>query len=385
MFRRAAARRGFSHARPVSNSLVKLYTRAGLLSAADAIFRESLIKDVVSWSVIISGYAQEGLAEEAFALFAEMLHHSSCSRPNEFTLASLLSVRASAAALDTGRQLHALAVAAGLEHHVMVRSALVDMYGKSGSMSNADVVFLHRMKDDVISWTAMIVGYAEHGRSKEAIELFEQMCHAGIKPDHVTFIGVLTACCHAGEVEHGLRYLNAMSTTYGLEPAKEHYGCIVDLLGRAGRIREAEELIARIDHDERDGVVWTSLLRACAARAEEEPRKKAAERVMEAEPWGAGAHVAMANLFASKGQWHEAAQEQHVMKQKEVVKGAGCSSVEVGGKDRGIGVFVSGDRTHPQDNSIYGMLELMYYGAGLGRCTPDHLGLEYELEVTVNS
>ncbi|GJN15326.1 hypothetical protein PR202_gb02227 [Eleusine coracana subsp. coracana] len=380
-----AARRGLAHVRTVSNSLVKLYTRAGLLSAADAIFRESLIKDVVSWSVIISGYAQEGLAEEAFALFAEMLHHSSCSRPNEFTLASLLSVCASAAALDTGRQLHALAVAAGLEHHAMVRSALVDMYGKSGSVSDADVVFSHRMKDDVISWTAMIVGYAEHGRSKEAIELFEQMCCAGIKPDHVTFIGVLTACCHAGEVEHGLRYLNAMSKTYGLEPAKEHYGCIVDLLGRAGRIREAEELIARIDHDERDGVVWTSLLRACAARGEEEAGKKAAERVMEAEPWGAGAHVAMANLFASKGQWREAAQERHMMKQKGVVKGAGWSSVEVGGKDRGIGLFISGDRTHPQDNSIYGMLELMYYGAGLGRCTPDHLGLEYELEVTVNS
>ncbi|XP_062181089.1 putative pentatricopeptide repeat-containing protein At3g47840 [Phragmites australis] len=347
-----AAHRSFAHARSVANSLVKLYARAGRLSAADAVFRESFVKDVVSWSAIISGYAQEGFAEEAFALFAEMRHHGSCPRPNEFTLASLLSVCASAAALDAGRQLHALAFAAGLEHHAMVRSALVDMYGKSGSLSDAAVVFSHRTKDDVVSWTAMIVGLAEHGHSKEALQLFEEMCRVGLKPDHVAFIGVLTACCHTGKVELGLSYLSAMSKNYGMEPAKEHYGCVVDLLGKAGRIHEAEELIGRIAADERDGVVWASLLRACAARGDEETGKKAAERAMEAEPWGAGAHVAMANLYASKGQCREAAQERHVMKRKGVVKGAGWSSVEVGGEDRGIGVFVAADRIRPQDSAI---------------------------------
>jgi pentatricopeptide repeat protein len=138
------AQRGFAQARSVANSLVKLYARDGLLSAADAVFRESIIKDVVSWSAIISGYAQEGLAKEAFTLFAEMQHHSICPRPNEFTLASPLSTCASMAALDAGRQLHTLAVAAGLEHHAMVKSALVDMYGKSGSMSDVDVVATDR-------------------------------------------------------------------------------------------------------------------------------------------------------------------------------------------------------------------------------------------------
>ncbi|CAN6345735.1 unnamed protein product [Urochloa humidicola] len=379
-----AARRGLSHARTVANSLVKLYGRYGRLSAAADVFRESIAKDVVSWSAIISGFAQEGFAEEAFTLFSEMRHHSSCPRPNEFTLASLLSVCASAATMDAGRQLHALAVVAGLEHHAMVRSALIDMYGKSGSMSDADAIFCNRTRDDVISWTAMIVGHAEHGHSREAFGLFEEMCHAGLKPDHVTFIGVLVACSHAGEVELGLRYLNAMSKRYGVEPAKEHYGCVVDLLGRAGRIHEAEELIGRIAADERDGVVWTSLLRACAARGAQETGKKAAERVMEAEPWGSGAHVAMANLYASKGQWHEAAQERHLMKQKGVVKGAGWSSVEVGGEDRGVGVFVSGDRTNPKDNAIYVMLDLMYYGAGMVRHIPDQLDLVSEVELTAN-
>lgn len=176
-----------------------------------------------------------------------------------------------------------------------------------------------------------------------------------------------------------------MSKSYGLEPAKEHYGCVVDLLGRAGRIDEAEELIAGMAANERDGVVWTSLLRACAARGEEQTGKKAAERAMEAEPWGAGAHVAMANLYASKGQWSEAAQERHMMKQKGVVKGVGWSSVTVGGEERGVGVFVAGDRTHPQDNVIYEMLDLIYYGVGMARYVPDQMNLASEVELMVDT
>uniref|UniRef100_J3MA40 RNase H type-1 domain-containing protein n=1 Tax=Oryza brachyantha TaxID=4533 RepID=J3MA40_ORYBR len=380
-----AARKGFACGRSVANSLVTLYTHAaGCLSAADAVFRESMVKDVVSWSAIISGYAQEGLAEDAFALFREMRHYSRYPRPNEFTLASLLSVCATVAALDTGCQLHALAVAAGLEHHAMVRSALIDMYGKSGSMLDADMVFFHRAKDDVVSWTAMIVGHAEHGHGKKALELFKEMCRIGLKPDHVTFIGVLNACCHAGEVELGLRYLNEMNQSYGLHPAKEHYGCVVDLLGRAGRINEAEEVIRKMATNERDGVVWTSLLRACSALGEEETGRKAAERAMEAEPWGAGAHVAMANLYASKGQWHEAAQERHMMKQKGVVKGAGWSSISVGGEGRRVGVFVASDHTHPKDSAIYSMLELIYYGAGMARHAHDQLDLGSDLDMMIS-
>ncbi|CAL4967377.1 unnamed protein product [Urochloa decumbens] len=353
-------------------------------SASSSVFVSTALADAYAKAGRLEAALKEGFAEEAFALFSEMRHHSSCPRPNEFTLASLLSVCASAATLDAGRQLHTLAVVAGLEHHAMVRSALIDMYGKSGSMSDADVVFCNRTRYDVISWTAMIVGHAEHGHSKEALRLFEEMCHAGLKPDHVTFIGVLAACSHAGEVELGLRYLDAMSKRYGVELAKEHYGCVVDLLGRAGRIHEAEELIGRIAADERDGVVWTSLLRACAARGADETGKKAAERVMEAEPWGSGAHVAMANLYASKGQWREAAQERHLMKRKGVVKGAGWSSVEVGGEDRGVGVFVSGDRTNPKDNAIYVMLDLIYYGAGMVQHIPDQLDLGSKVELTIN-
>ncbi|OAY64289.1 putative pentatricopeptide repeat-containing protein [Ananas comosus] len=211
------------------------------------------------------------------------------------------SARAGRSRARGRRQLHALAIATGLGGDAMVASSLIDMYVKSGSLGDAKAVFYESRRDDVVSWTAMLGGYAEHGRSEEALELFDKMRHIGLKPDRVAFIGVLAACCHAGKVELGLKYFEAMKEEYGLEPTKEHYGCVVDLLGRAGRIHEAEKVIEEMPERERDGVVWTALLRACAARGEEEVGKRAAERVIEAEPWGAGPHVAMANIYAGKG------------------------------------------------------------------------------------
>ncbi|XP_020081089.1 putative pentatricopeptide repeat-containing protein At3g47840 [Ananas comosus] len=379
-----AARRGFAGARSVANALVTLYARAGRLAAADAAFREADAKDVVSWSAIISGYAQDGRAEEAFALLAEMRRcDGAAARPNEFTLASLLSACGGAAALEAGRQLHALAIATGLGGDAMVASSLIDMYVKSGSLGDAKAVFYESRRDDVVSWTAMLGGYAEHGRSEEALELFDKMRHIGLKPDRVAFIGVLAACCHAGKVELGLKYFEAMREEYGLEPTKEHYGCVVDLLGRAGRIQEAEKVIEEMPERERDGVVWTALLRACAARGEEEVGKRAAERVIEAEPWGAGPHVAMANIYAGKGRWGEAAEERKRMREKGVKKGAGWSSVAVGGKERGVGVFVAADRTHPRGEEIYGMLGLVDYGARTAGSMPE-LNSETDEELAAN-
>ncbi|XP_072995643.1 putative pentatricopeptide repeat-containing protein At3g47840 [Typha latifolia] len=373
---------GFTGARSVANALVTLYARAGDLAAADAAFRDTKAKDVVSWSAIISGYAQEGRVKDAFDLLEEMRQ---CElRPNEFTVASLLSACASSAVVEAGRQLHARVVADGLEGAAMITSALIDMYAKTGIMEEAEAIFEHCRTKDVVSWTAMINGYAEHGRSEKAIQLFEKMQRVRLKPDRVAFIGVLTACCHAGMVELGLKYFDSMKKEYGLEPRKEHYGCVVDLLGRAGRIREAEEVIDRMPESERDGVVWTALLRACTARGEEEVGKKAAERAMAAEPWGDGAHVAMANLYAGKGRWREAAEERRRMREKGIVKGTAWSSVTVGGEERGVGVFVAGDRRHRRGEEIYGMLRLVDFGARMAGCVLDW-ELETEEELAVNS
>ncbi|KAG0492796.1 hypothetical protein HPP92_006194 [Vanilla planifolia] len=258
-----AARRGFASAASVSNALVTMYARAGLLPAAVAAFREIAAKDLVSWSAVIAAHAQEGLAAESFVLFEDMRQHGG-GKSTDYTLASLLSACACAAVLDAGRQAHARALAAGLEAEPMVTSALIAMYAKCGVVNEAVAVFTDVRPVDAVSWTAMITGYAEHGRSLEAIRLFDEMRERKISADRVTFLGVLTACSHAGMVDEGLRYFGAMRES-GCEPEKEHYGCVVDMLGRAGRVMEADGMVERIPPGMADEVAWTALLRACEA------------------------------------------------------------------------------------------------------------------------
>ncbi|XP_008797527.2 putative pentatricopeptide repeat-containing protein At3g47840 [Phoenix dactylifera] len=371
-----AIRRGFSGSKSVANALVTLYARTGRLDAADILFRETAVKDIVSWSAIISGHAGEGHVEKSFALFSEM--RVTGPAPNEFTLSSLLSACAGAAMLDAGRQIHAHAIAEGLEADAMVTSALITMYSKSGSIEEAERVFARRRRDEVVSWTAMINGYAEHGRCQNAVELFHEMPATGLKPDGVAFIGVLTACCHGGMVDRGLRYFEKMGE-YGVEKGREHYGCVVDMLVRAGRVSEAEGLAAGMPVGTADGVVWTAVMRGWASRGNEEAGRRAAARVMELEPQGAaGAHVVLANLYAGKGRWGEAAEERKRMRKKGVRKGAGWSWVAVGGGEGGA-VFVAGDRSHARREDIYEVLALVYYEARRAGYVPE-LDLETEEE-----
>lgn len=354
-------RLGFVAARSVSNALVTLYARAGLLASAYTMFRETRAKDIVSWTAIISGFSLECEIEKAFALFDEM-RRDGWPPPSEFTFSSLLSVCASSAALDIGRQLHARAIVAGSDADVMITSALIAMYSKSGSVEEAALVFEGRDSEEVVSWTAMIIGYAEHGRSAEAIELFERMqCMPGLAPDGVSFIGVLTACCHAGLVDRGLQYLESMKEQ-GVEAGREHYGCIVDLLGRARRVAEAEKVIEEMPKREVDAVAWASLMRAWAAKGDVEGVRRAAARVKELEPRGAGAYVVSANIYAGQGKWVEAAAERKWMREKGLRKEAGWSWVAVG--KEALGVFVAGGRSHQKmDDAIYYMLELVNYEA----------------------
>ncbi|KAG1346854.1 Pentatricopeptide repeat-containing protein [Cocos nucifera] len=368
-------RRGFAGSKSVSNALVTLYARTGRLDSAEILFRETPVKDIVSWSAIISGHAEESHVEKSFSLFSEM--RVTGPAPNEFTLSCLLSACAGAAMLDAGRQIHAHAIAGGLEADAMVTSALITMYSKSGSIEETERVFAGRRRDEVVSWTAMINGYAEHGRCRDAVELFDEMPAAGLRPDGVAFIGVLTACCHGGMVDRGLRYFEKMGE-FGVEKGREHYGCVVDMLVRAGRVAEAEGLAARMPVGTADGVVWTAVMRGWAARGDEEAGRRAAARVMELEPEGAaGAHVALANLYAGKRLWGEAAEERRRMREKGVRKGAGWSWVAVGGGEGAV-VFVAGDRSHARRENIYGVLALVYYEARKAGYVPEQ---DFEAEI----
>lgn len=346
-------RLGLSNSLSVGNSIITMYAKCGRLASASAVFHEMGIKDIVSWSTVIAGYSQSGHGEEAFEYLSRMRREE--PKPNEYALASVLSVCGSMAMLERGKQLHAHALTVGLDCIAMVQSALVNLYSKCGSIQEAAKIFDVTKDDDVISWTSMINGYAQHGYYQEAIDLFEKIPRVGLKPDSVTFIGVLAACSHAGLVDLGFRYFNSMSNDFKINPSKEHYGCIIDLLCRAGRLSEAEDMIKGMPV-KRDDVVWSTLLTACKLHGDVDCGRRAAEEILKLNPNCAVTHITLASIYAAKGMWREAAEVRRMMRSKGVIKEPGWSGIEV--KD-GISVFVAGDRSHPQGDEIYSVLELL--------------------------
>ncbi|XP_070023520.1 putative pentatricopeptide repeat-containing protein At3g47840 isoform X2 [Nicotiana sylvestris] len=344
---------GFLDSLSVSNSIVTMYSKCGQLGSASLIFHEMSRKDIVSWSTIIAGYAQGGCGEEAFKLLSWMRKEG--PKPTEFALASVLSACGSMAILDQGKQLHAHVLIIGLDHTPLVLSALINMYSKCGSIAEASKILNSSQDIDVVSWTAMINGYAEHGYSRDAISLFEQVLFAGLRPDSVTFIGVLSACSHAGLVDLGFHYFKLMKEEYKISLSKEHYGCMIDLLCRAGRIIDAENMIKNMPF-EKDDVVWSTLLRGCRLHGDVECGRRAAEQILKLAPNCAVTHTTLSNIYASKGKWGEVAELRKLMRLKGVMKEPGWSWIKV--KDQ-VSAFVAGDKRHPQNEDIYDILDLI--------------------------
>ncbi|WOH02416.1 hypothetical protein DCAR_0521805 [Daucus carota subsp. sativus] len=344
---------GLFGALSVANSVMTMYAKCGLLDSASAVFYELTRRDVVSWSTIISGYAQGGCGDEAFKFLILMRRVG--PKPTEFALASVLSVSGNLAILEQGKQLHAHALSIGLDHTAMIRSGLINMYTKCGSLGDASKIFLEAYDNDIVSLTAMINGYAEHGYSEEAFVLFDKIPKVGLRPDSVTFIGVLIACSHAGLVDRGFYYFNLMSEKYKIKPSKEHYGCMIDLLCRAGRLAEAENMITTMPFQQ-DDVVWSTLLRACRVHGDVECASRAAQKILEIDPNCAGTHITLANIYSAKGRWKEAAKIRKLMRLKGLIKEPGWSWIKV--KDWVV-AFVAGDRSHPQCEDIYCVLELL--------------------------
>ncbi|XP_019182874.1 PREDICTED: putative pentatricopeptide repeat-containing protein At3g47840 [Ipomoea nil] len=344
---------GFMAYPSVANSVMTMYSRCGLLDATSIVFSAMNKRDIVSWSTIIAGHAQAGRGEDAFILLSRMRREG--TKPTEFALASVLSVCGTMAILDQGKQLHAHVLIIGLDRTALVQSALVNMYSKCGSITEASNIFHMAQSNDIVSWTAMINGFAEHGKSREAISLFEKIPEAGLKPDSIAFIGVLSACSHVGLVDLGFHYFNAMIRDYKLSPSKEHYGCMIDLLCRAGRLSDAEDMIKSMPF-EKDDVVWSTLLRACRVHGDVECGRRATEQILKLDPDCAGAHITLANLYSSKGKWREAAELRKLMRSKGVIKEPGWSWIKL--KDE-MYAFVAGDKTHPKSEDIYIILELL--------------------------
>eukprot|EP01018_Ginkgo_biloba_P024066 Gb_36172 [translate_table: standard] len=377
-------RSGFQSDMFVESALVDMYVKCGDIENARQVFDKMSQRDVVSWNAMISGYAQNGLVNEAFNLFQKMPERNVVSwtsmiagyarngyfeealklfrqmrevgmKPNSDTFASVLPACANLAALEQGKQMHDNIIRRGFHSDVFVESALVDMYAKCGSIGNAWHVFDKMSSRNVVSWTAMILAYAMHGHGKKALQLFEQMQHSGTKPDHVTFIGVLSACCHAGLVDDGWRYFDCMSRYYHITPVKEHYCCMVDLLGRAGKLDEAYHLINKMPIKP-DAAVWGSLLGACRIHANIELGEHVAERLFELDPKNAAPFVVLSNIYAATRRWDDIERVRKMMKDRGVKKDPGCSWIEV---NKQVYAFIVGDRSHPQAQKIYAKLEIL--------------------------
>ncbi|XWS42087.1 hypothetical protein CRYUN_Cryun17cG0138700 [Craigia yunnanensis] len=344
---------GLADSLSVANSLMTMYSKCGQISSASMVFHGMTRRDIISWNTIIAVYSQGGCGKEAFQYLSWMRREG--PKPTEFAFSSVLSVCGNITILEKGRQVHAHVLSVGLAQKATIQSALINMYSKCGGIKEAERVFNETKNYDIVSWTAMINGYAEHGYSHETIDLFERLSKVGLKPDSVTFIGLLIACSHAGLADLGFHYFNLMSNEYQISPSKEHYGCMIDLLCRAGRLTEAEHMIKSMPFH-RDDIVWSTLLRACRVHGDVECGRRTAEKLLEIDPNCAGTHITLANIFAAKGNWREAADVRKMMRSKGVIKEPGWSWIKV--KDQ-VSAFVAGERSYPEGEDIYGMLDLL--------------------------
>lgn len=337
----------------VLTALVDMYAKCGNIADARKGFDCLQQPDIVLWTSIITGYAQNGDSEGALNLYCRMQMEGII--PNELTMASVLRACSSLAALDQGMQIHGRIIKYGFSLEVPIGSALSAMYAKCGSLDDGYLVFRRMPTRDVISWNAMISGLSQNGHGNKALQLFEEMCLEGTKPDHVTFVNLLSACSHMGLVERGWNYFKMMFDKFGIVPTVEHYACMVDILSRAGKLNEAKEFIesAKIDH----GLcLWRILLGACRNYRNYDLGANAGEKLMELGSPESSAYVLLSSIYTALGKWEDVERVRRMMKVRGVTKEPGCSWIELKSL---VHVFVVGDQMHPQIDEIRSELRLL--------------------------
>ncbi|KAF8369503.1 hypothetical protein HHK36_032478 [Tetracentron sinense] len=308
------------------NALIVGFVRNGMVTSARQIFNEMLERDVISWSSMISGHAQNGQPQLALELFHEMV--ASGVQPNEITMVSILSAIATSGTLEHGRWAHDYIHNNSIPLNDNLSAGLIDMYAKCGSINKALEVF-YQIRDKAASvspWNAIICGLAMHGHADMSLRVFSDLQGAHLIPNSITFIGVLTACCHAGLVEAGKRYFKCMKKEYNIEPSIKHYGCMVDLLGRAGRLEEAEQLTVSMPM-KADVVIWGTLLAACRTHGNVEIGERAAENLAKLEPAHGAGRILLSNIYADAGRWDDVILVRRVMQNQRMTKLPGCSGV----------------------------------------------------------
>lgn len=321
------------------NVMLAGYAKSGELGLARRVFSEMPMKDDVSWSTMIVGFARTGSFDQAFGFFRELLCEG--IRPNEVSLTGVLSACAQAGAFELGKILHGFVEKAGFLCIVSVNNALIDTYSKCGNVAMAKLVFQNMpVARCIVSWTSMIAGLAMHGHGEEAIQLFHEMEESGVRPDGVTYISLLYACSHSGLVEQGCVLFSKMKNLYGIEPAVEHYGCMVDLYGRAARLQKAYEFICQMPISP-NAIIWRTLLGACSIHGNIELAELVKARLAEIDPNNSGDHVLLSNVYAVAGKWKDVAGIRRTMTEHSMKKTPGWSMIEI---DKVIYGFVAGEK-----------------------------------------
>ncbi|KAL6506458.1 hypothetical protein OROGR_024639 [Orobanche gracilis] len=335
----------------VGTALLGAYIKIGKTNDAAKVFKQIEDKDIVAWSAMLVGYAQEEDIEGAVKNFIRLSKEG--VEPNEFTFSSIINACAtSAAAAEQGKLLHACSIKFGCNNALIVSSALVTMYAKKGDIRSAGEVFERQVEQDLVSWNSMISGYAQHGYGEKALEVFNEMRKRNLAMDGITFVGVLSACTHTGLVNEGEKYFVMMANDLHIPPTMEIYSCMVDLYGRAGMLDKATSIIMEMPFPA-GATIWCTLLSACKVHRNLELGKFAAEKLISCQPHDSAAYVLLANLYAVTGNWRDRSRVRKLMEERNVKKETGYSWIEVKNKTYS---FVAGDVSHHLSEKIYAKL-----------------------------
>ncbi|EXB58304.1 hypothetical protein L484_015638 [Morus notabilis] len=332
-------------------SLITFYANCKQVEHACKVFKEKMHKNVAVWTALVTGYALNCEPEKALEVFRDMI--ASGVLPNQSSFTSALNACCGLEALDRGKEIHSVAIKLGMGNDSFVGNTLIVMYSKCGSINHGISVFTRTNEKNIVSWNSVIMGCAQHGYGMLALTLFSQMMRAGIEPDEITFTGLLSACRHSGMLQKRRGFSKFFSQDKTFEVNQEHYACMVDLLGRCGKLEEAEELVRNMPF-EANSMVWLALLGACRLHSNLDVAERAAKSVFELDPHCSAAYVLLSNIYASANRWSDVSRVRETMKRNGIVKQPGSSWVTLKGLRH---EFRSGDRSHPLSEKIYQKLD----------------------------
>lgn len=352
------------------NALISSCAESGLCEEAYAIFLQLEKSDghplvrpnVISWSAVIGGFASKGRGKESLELFRRM--QLAKVMANCVTICSVLSVCAELAALSLGRELHGYAIRTLMDESIVVGNGLINMYMKCGSFKEGHLVFDNIKDRDIISWNSLIGGYGMHGLGENALRTFDVMLKSGMKPDNITFVAVLSACSHAGLVAAGRNLFHRMVTEFRTEPNVEHYACMVDLLGRAGLLQEASDIVRNMPIEPNE-CIWGALLNSCRMYKDTDIAEETASHIVNLKSEITGSFMLLSNIYAASGRWEDSAKIRVSAKTKGLKKIPGQSWIEVRKK---VYTFSA---SHLEQDEVYGILEELALQMASENCKPN--------------